>query len=253
MAEKEKEKREKGQETLLKQAKTAKQKKKKKKNIASSPTSPSPNSPTQNPKPQIPNLPIPDGYLEIGTIVSPQGLDGELRVYPDTDFPERFLIPGMRWLLHPGTSQPQQIELTSGRYIDGKNLYVIELEGVKSRNQAEELRSCKLLVLECDRPQLAEGEYHIIDLIGLQVFVQESGKFIGTVVNLIPAGNDLLEVELHQEDREKEKPTDKKPKNLLIPFVKEIVPVVDIQAKRAEITPPDGLLEINDSEKIQEA
>ncbi len=251
MAEKEKEKRKNGQETLLKQAKTAKKKKKKKKNIASSPTSSSPDSPTQNLKSKIQNLPIPDGYLQIGTIVSPQGLDGEMRVYPDTDFPERFLVPGMRWLLPPGTSQPQEVELISGRYIDGKNLYVIELEGVESRNQVEEMRGCKLLVSECDRPQLAEGEYHIMDLIGLQVFVQESGRFIGTVVNLIPAGNDLLEVELHQEDREKEKTTDKKPKNLLIPFVKEIVPVVDIEAKRAEITPPDGLLEIEDWEETK--
>jgi 16S rRNA processing protein RimM len=251
MAEKEKEKRKKGQETLLKQAKTAKQKKKKKKKIASSPTSSSPDSPIQNPKPQILNTPIPDGYLQIGTIVSPQGLDGEMRVYPDTDFPERFLIPGMRWLLHPGTSQPQEIKLISGRYIDGKNLYVIELEAVESRNQVEEMRGCKLLVSECDRPQLAEGEYHIIDLIGLQVFVQESGRFIGTVVNLIPAGNDLLEVELHQENSKEEKTSDKKPKNILIPFVKEIVPIVDIEAKRAEITPPDGLLEIHDWEETK--
>jgi len=242
MPEKEKEKKQKGQVITEKQATPGKQKKKKKKkNIASSPTSPSP-TPSRIP------TPIPDGYLEIGTIVSPQGLDGELRVYPETDFPERFLIPGMRWLLHPGTSQPQEIELTSGRYIEGRNLYVIELEGVKSRNQAEELRSCKLLVLECDRPQLAEGEYHIIDLIGLQVFVQESGQFIGTVVNLIPAGNDLLEVELHQEDNG----NDKKLKNLLIPFVKEIVPVIDIQAKRAEITPPEGLLEINDLKETEQ-
>ncbi|NJR16938.1 MAG: ribosome maturation factor RimM [Calothrix sp. CSU_2_0] len=240
MPEKEKEKKQKEQATPGKP-----KKKKKKKSLASSPSSLLPTTS------RIPTL-IPDGYLEIGTIVSPQGLDGELRVYPDTDFPERFLVPGMRWLLHPGTSEPQQIELISGRYIDGKNLYVIELEGVKSRNQAEELRSCKLLVLECDRPQLAEGEYHIIDLIGLQIFVRESGQFIGTVVNLIPAGNDLLEVELHQQNKGEQKTNTKKPKNLLIPFVKEIVPIVDIEAKRAEITPPEGLLEINDLKESEQ-
>ncbi len=245
----EKENKNKGQAGKKRQGGQGKKVNKKKSSVS---PSPSPDSPIQNLKSKIQNPPIPDGYLQIGTIVSPQGLDGEMRVYPDTDFPERFLVPGMRWLLRPETSQPQEIELISGRYIDGKNLYVIELEGVESRNQVEEMRGCKLLVSECDRPQLAEGEYHIIDLVGLQVFVQESGRFIGTVVNLIPAGNDLLEVELHQEDSEKEKTTDKKPKNLLIPFVKEIVPVVDIEAKRAEITPPDGLLEINDSTEIEE-
>jgi 16S rRNA processing protein RimM len=245
----EKENKKKGQEGKKRQGGQGKKVNKKKKSSVS--PSPSPDSQIQNPKPQIQNLPIPDGYLQIGTIVSPQGLDGEMRVYPDTDFPERFLVPGMRWLLRPGTSQPQEIKLISGRYIDGKNLYVIELEGVESRNQVEEMRGCKLLVSECDRPQLAEGEYHIIDLIGLQVFVQESGQFIGTVVNLIPAGNDLLEVELHQENGKEEKTEDKKPKNILIPFVKEIVPVVDIEAKRAEITPPDGLLEIHDWEETK--
>ena len=42
-------------------------------------------------------------WIEIGTIVAPQGLHGELRVYPDSDFPERFLVPGTRWLKHPHT------------------------------------------------------------------------------------------------------------------------------------------------------
>src|SRR5579883_1023167 len=113
--------------------------------------------------------------LEIGTIVAPQGLLGEVRVYPVTDFPERFEVPGKRWLLRPGEKEPQSIELLAGRYIDGKNLYVIKLAGVENRNQAEELRDCKLMVRASDRPQLGEDEYHVLDLIGLEVFMQESG------------------------------------------------------------------------------
>ena len=198
--------------------------------------------PNKTPKPPT----IPDGWLEIGTIVAAQGLHGQMRVYPDTDFPERFETPGTRWLLRPDTTEPQPIELLTGKYLDGKNIYVIELEGIKSRTQAEEMRGCKLLVSEDDRPYLEEGEYHILDLVGLQVFMQESGELIGKVVNLIPAGHDLLEVELHQEENPEQAPNKKKPKNLLIPFVKEIVPVVDIAARRAEITPPSGLLSIND-------
>jgi 16S rRNA processing protein RimM len=42
-------------------------------------------------------------WIEIGTIVSPQGLNGELRVYSNSDFPERFLVPGKRWLQAPQT------------------------------------------------------------------------------------------------------------------------------------------------------
>ncbi|OKH29872.1 ribosome maturation factor RimM [Calothrix sp. HK-06] len=179
---------------------------------------------------------IPDGWLEIGTIVAAQGLDGEMRVYPDTDFPERFEVPGTRWLLRPGAIVPEPIELLSGKYLEGKNLYILELEGIKNRNQAEEMRGCKLLVSEDDRPELGEDEYHILDLVGLKVFM--SGEFIGTVINLIPAGNDLLEVELDNKGEDTKK-------TVLIPFVKEIVPVVDIENKRAEITPPEGLLELN--------
>ncbi|MBF2065307.1 MAG: ribosome maturation factor RimM [Calothrix sp. C42_A2020_038] len=195
-----------------------------------------PKNPNQSSTISSPATSIPDGWLEIGTIVAAQGLHGEMRVYPDTDFPERFEVPGARWLLRPGSTQPEKIELLAGKYLEGKNLYVIKLEGVQNRNQAEEMRGCKLLVSEDDRPQLGEDEYHILDLVGLQVFM--SGEFIGTVINLIPAGNDLLEVELHNQEKDNKK-------TVLIPFVKEIVPVVDIQNKRAEITPPEGLLELN--------
>ncbi|MFN6567348.1 ribosome maturation factor RimM [Dendronalium sp. ChiSLP03b] len=188
-----------------------------------------------------------DEWLEIGKIVAPQGLSGELRVYPESDFPERFEVPGKRWLLCPGKTEPQPIELLAGRYQDGKNLYVIKLAGVETRNQAEELRGCKLMVPESDRPQLGEDEYHVRDLIGLEVFMQASGELVGVVVDVIPAGNDLLEVELHQSlaSEQGQMAKDKRQKTVLIPFVKAIAPVVDLQTRRIEITPPSGLLEVN--------
>ena len=187
-------------------------------------------------------------WLEIGTIVSPQGLNGEVRVYPHSDFPERFEEPGQRWLLRPGETQPQPVKLLSGRYIQGKNIYVVELANVETRNQAEELRNCRLLVPESDRPTLGEDEYHVLDLIGLEVFNQLTGETLGTVVDVIPAGNDLLEVELsHPQTDQKPKSASKspKPKTVLIPFVKAIAPVVDLENGRVEVTPPPGLLEIN--------
>lgn len=186
-------------------------------------------------------------WLEIGKIVSPQGLDGEVRVYPNSDFPERFVEPGRRWLLCPGGKEPQAIELLGGRYIEGKGLYVIEIAGVEDRNSAEDLRGCLLMVPESDRPILAEDEYHVLDLIGLEVFMQESGESVGTVVDVIAAGNDLLQVKLHplSVDGKEDMTKDKGQKTVLIPFVKAIAPVVDLSAKRIEITPPPGLMEIN--------
>lgn len=181
----------------------------------------------------------PDEWLEICKIVAPQGLSGELRVYPESDFPERFEVPGTRWLLRPGETEPQPIELLSGRYIAGKNLYVLELAGVKNRDQAEELRGCKLMVPASDRPRLGKDEYHVIDLLGLEVFMQTSGELVGTVVDIIAAGNDLLQVKLHPSYA-----NGKEEKIILIPFVKAIAPVVDLQSRRIEITPPPGLLEL---------
>ncbi|MBE9035276.1 ribosome maturation factor RimM [aff. Roholtiella sp. LEGE 12411] len=188
-----------------------------------------------------------DEWLEIGKIVAPQGLSGEVRVYPESDFPERFEVPGKRWLLRPGETKPQSIELLAGRYINGKNLYVLKLAGVENCDQAEALRGCKLMVSASDRPQLGEDEYHVLDLMGLEVFMQTSGELVGKVVDIIAAGNDLLEVELHPSfAHDKGQMTnDQKQKTVLIPFVKAIAPVVDLPAGRIEITPPPGLLEIN--------
>lgn len=177
-----------------------------------------------------------DDFLEIGKIVAPQGLKGELRVYPNTDFPERFLEPGQRWLLKPGQSEPQLIELVKGRYLDGKGLYVVQLAGIDNRDQAETLRDCKILIPASERPLLAEDEFHVADLIGLQVFEQSSQTLVGEVVNVIAAGNDLLEVQYWQAEQPSKK-------TVLIPFVHAIVPVVNLEQQRIEITPPAGLIE----------
>ncbi|HEY9834224.1 MAG TPA: ribosome maturation factor RimM [Stenomitos sp.] len=204
-----------------------------------------------------------DDWLEIGTIVAPQGLNGELRVYPNSDFPERFEEPGQRFLKRVGETEPQPIELLSGRYVPGKDLYLVKLAGVENRDQAEALRDYVLLVPASDRPELGEDEYHVMDLIDLEVFNQLTNELVGVVVDVIPAGNTLLEVKLNQQPepapvtpevplptrtskiRKLKRQKEKKPATVLIPFVKAIAPVVDLQRGRIEITPPPGLLEVN--------
>lgn len=179
------------------------------------------------------------GFIEIGKVVGTQGLAGEIRVYPSSDFPERFLEPGKRWLLPPGATDPQQIELVKGRYLEGKGLYVVQVAGIVDRDQAEALRNSVFLVSNHDRPLLEEDEFHILDLIGLEVFDQASQTLIGTVINVISAGNDILEVQRSSEPESAEAAT----KAVLIPFVKAIVPIVDLSQHRIEITPPAGLIE----------
>ncbi|MEM6612245.1 MAG: ribosome maturation factor RimM [Cyanobacteria bacterium P01_C01_bin.72] len=204
--------------------------------------------------------------LEVGTITSPQGLKGELRVYSESDFPERFTKAGRRWLQHPDTAAITEVRLTRGRAITGKNLYVIKLEGIADRNQAEAYRDYKLLVDKSDRPKLDKDEYHVADLVGTEVYHQETGENIGVVVDLYTAGNDLLEIRLHKQPetpteqkrdlshisrrskRKKYRPKKQKPTTIFVPFVKEIVPIVDLANQRLEITPPDGLINIHEIE-----
>lgn len=218
-----------------------------------------------------------ENWILIGRIVGAHGLNGHVKVYPESDFPERFVEPGDRWLKKPG-KVPQPIKLTSGRYLEGSKNYLVKLAGVDYRDQAEDLRSAQLVVPAGDRLPLEPGEFHVEDLIGLAVIVQSDQTELGTVTNIFTTGHDLLEVTLAKQATETaDAPTDKaitaekatentgsvrakaaeklrrkakrarkkkKPKTLLIPFVEDIVPVVDIESGRIEITPPPGLIEL---------
>ncbi|NCO75188.1 MAG: ribosome maturation factor RimM [Cyanobacteria bacterium] len=201
-------------------------------------------------------------FIEIGTIVAPQGLQGELKITTDSDFPERFETPGNRWLQIQPQQQPQPIELLKGKQIPGKNVFIIKLAGINDRNQAESLRGSKLFVEKGDRPYLDEEEYHVADLVNLQVYNQQTGENIGIVTNIFTAGNDILEVTLHRQpelqpdiipDLDKISRVSKKRKfkvkkqkliTVLIPFVRDIVPVVDLKKGIMEINPPEGLFDL---------
>ncbi len=180
----------------------------------------------------------PQDWILIGRIVSPQGLHGELRVYSETDFPERFLEPGDRWLRRPNAPEPERVELVAGRLLPNKDLYVIRLADIDDRDQAEQLRQAEIFVAATERLPLDEGEFHVMDLVGLTVIDQTQGEAIGTVVDVLMAGNDLLEVALNDSAAK-----------VLIPFVYDIVPVVDLEAQRIEIIPPPGLLDLKTEPK----
>jgi 16S rRNA processing protein RimM len=175
-----------------------------------------------------------DELLVVGRLVSAQGLRGELRVLPLSDFPERFTRPGRRWL-RPPKGQPQPVELLAGRALPGKNLFVVRLEGSDSREAAEALVGQELLVPASDRPKLARGEFHLLDLVGVEARLLPAGEPLGRVTNLLHAGNDLLEVELTAE---------RGGRRILVPFVRAIVPRVELGEGWIGLTPPPGLLEL---------
>ena len=201
----------------------------------------------------------PGDLLEVGRLVSAQGLQGELRLNPLSDFPERFTVPGQRWL-QGRTGPAKAVTLLSGRQLPGRKLYVLRLEGVNDRSSAEALVGHALLVPASDRPPLAEGEFHLLDLVGLEVRLLADGGVIGRVTDLLHAGNDLLEVELAAAPDTAPDPGQlgeaglapgsglpagpTKPRRILIPFVEPIVPEVHLAEGWLGITPPPGLLEI---------
>ena len=170
-------------------------------------------------------------WLTIGNIVAPQGLRGEVRVNPSSDFPARFLKSGDRWL-QKENEEPKKIYLKNGRQIPGKSIYVVSFEGIDNRTKAKSLIGKKLLVDSKQRPKLAKGEFHLLDLVGLKVKLTKDGPEFGEITNLTNAGNDLLEVRLL---------TGKK---ALVPFVKEIVPNIQLEKGWLIISPPPGLLDL---------
>ena len=204
------------------------------------------------PNPEADHL-SPEGkpLLVVGTLVAAQGLAGELRILPRSDFPERFTQPGPRWLL-ARQGMPRAVELLGGRQLPGKSLFAVRLAGVSNRDAAEALIDQEFLVDASHRPKLGPGEFHLLDLVGLQVRLLDAappsnpGGPIGRVVDLIHGGNDLLAVEL---DPAASQPaaTGGQPapgRRVLIPFVDAIVPVVNLQEGWIGLTPPPGLLEL---------
>ena len=173
-------------------------------------------------------------WLVVGLITSCHGINGQVKVKSLSDFEERFLKPGTRWLQKENES-PLKIELNSGYKQPGKETFVIKFHGIDTRNHAEQVRKYKILVKTNKLPVLKKEEFHLMELINLQVKKSEKDKLktIGKVINLENEKNNLLVIELL-----------KNKKKVLIPFVEEIVPVIDIKNNFIIINPPKGLLEL---------
>ena len=170
-----------------------------------------------------------EDWINIGKLLSPQGLKGEIRVKPLSDFPERFTEPGKRWLQRK-EEKPKEVELIKGRQLPGKAIYIVRFAGVENRTAAEELINQNLLVPSFSRPKMNENEFHLLDLVGLEARLNADGPAIGQITNLTNAGNDLLEIELLEG------------KKVLVPFVKAIVPEIQLKEGWLIITPPTILI-----------
>ena len=177
---------------------------------------------------------IKNEWLTVGLITSCHGINGQVKVKSLSDFEERFIKPGVRWL-QKENEPPSKIDLISGFKQPGKETFIVKFQGINTRNNAEQLKKFKILVKTDKLPTLNKEEFHLLELINLEVKTLENDelKTIGKVINLENENNNLLVIELFKNQKE-----------VFVPFVKAIVPLVDIKNNFLIINPPNGLLEL---------
>jgi 16S rRNA processing protein RimM len=168
--------------------------------------------------------------VQVARIGKPHGIRGEVTVQVMTDAPEERFVPGTAFVVEPASLGPLTID--SARW--NKDILLLGFAEVADRNGAEELRGAKLFV-DTEDVDDDEDAWYEHELVGLRVLVdeQEVGKV--AALNTLPA-QDLLVV------------TAANGEEVLVPFVEQIVPEVDVDAGFIRITPPAGLFELNSAE-----
>jgi 16S rRNA processing protein RimM len=166
--------------------------------------------------------------LVVGRIARAHGIGGEVSVEVRTDAPdERFAI-GSTLDTDPAHVGP--LTVANARWHSGRLL--VAFEGVADRTAAEALRGALLVVDSDTSPAVDEDEYWDHQLAGLEV-VSTDNQPLGVLADVLhPPGPDLLVVRRPDGGE------------TLVPFVREIVPTVDLVGRRVVVDPPEGLFEL---------
>lgn len=164
-------------------------------------------------------------WATIGKIVAPFGLQGELKVFPLSDIPNRFASLDV---IHLGPDYiPYKIKAV--RPYKGEML-LLKLSHVNDANAAEKLRGFAVSIPLDKLAKLPPDSYYQHDILGLQVATL-SGRDIGVIVDIIVTGsNDVYVV----------KAPDKQ--QILIPAIKDVIKQVDLIRRMMYIEPIKGLL-----------
>jgi 16S rRNA processing protein RimM len=167
--------------------------------------------------------------LVVGRIGRPQGVKGELTVEVRTDDPDGRFAPGTVLRTEPADRGP--LTVVSARPRSGG--LVVEFEGVFDRAGAETLRNTVLVVDSASLPPIEDDEeWYDHELVGLAV-VTVGGAPVGELTEVIhTAASDLLAIRA-PDGREH-----------LVPFVRSMVPTVDVAGGRIVLDPPEGLLDL---------
>lgn len=214
-----------------------------------------------------PNEPRSLGFLEIGVVVSSHGVDGAVKVKSESDFASaRLCTPGTRHLKSPLRAFPRPVALLSGKR-QAPGTYIVTLEGVRDVDAAAALKGYTLFARAVEDAQQAEellgdGEFLIDDLVGLAAVWNatdadaggRAGHPVGVVAGVVSReeyatkaavahGHDLLELALGVAPGDGDEALEEAPR-ALVPFVPQLVPVVDVAAGLVRVQPPAGLLDL---------
>ena len=160
------------------------------------------------------------GYVALGLIVRPWGLDGSVKIDPMTDFPDRFEPGATLWIRGEERRINRQRLLRDG--------LVLTFDGCSTREQAEELRNLLTEIPESELRPLGEDEYYEHQLRDLTVIAD--GKPLGTIVEILqPGPNSVFVVRGPDGD-------------VLIPYIDDVVKRVDLAKGEMHIELIDGLL-----------
>lgn len=160
----------------------------------------------------------------LGVITGPQGVQGAVRIKSFTEVPEDVTGYGP---VEDETGRRLELHLTGL----AKGVVIARVSGIEDRNQAETLRGLRLYLPRSALPRTDADEYYHADLIGLEAVLSD-----GTPVGRVRAIHDFGAGNTLELARSGASP-------VMVPFTREIVPVVELAEGRLVLDPPPGLLD----------
>lgn len=167
------------------------------------------------------------GFLCIGKIAGVHGIRGSLKVYSYVESPSVY-ESGSRILLEDAAGGKKYYEIVRGN--PHKRTILLTLAGVDTRSAAEELIDADIYVDKSVLPGLEEGEYYWSDIIGLEVFSEET-DYLGRIESIIPTGSNDVYVVKHPDSG----------KETLIPALGSVIQKIDLEHQTMFVNLPEGL------------
>lgn len=165
-------------------------------------------------------------WIAVGEIVGAFGIRGEVKVLPQTDFPDRFARTPTLYL---GDARAPRAVQSARQH---QRIVLLKLDGVDDETAAARLRGLTLWIPESERTPLTDNQFYLHDVVGLKV-VHVNGQPLGEVVDFITgSGNDLFVVRAIPGGRE-----------ALLPAVREFVRELDIPGGVLRVDPIPGLFD----------